>query len=218
MKIIAIYRALTPTLLEHAGRYAQTGICKIPVDGPISVSQEGLDGDIQVDRVNHGGLDKALYVYTHENYRYWETTLNSVPLAPGIFGENLTVTAMPDNEIHIGDRFRIGPILAEVTQPRVPCFKLGLRMQDPGFVSTFLQSGRTGFYLRILETGVLNPGDPIRPASRDTKRVSISYAMRALLKSPHQEETIRRVLSVDALSDAWRHDLEKRLQHAKETP
>lgn len=219
MNVIAIHRALTPSVIEFAGRTTRTGLCKTPVSGSIAVGLEGLEGDIQVDRANHGGPDKALYVYTLENYRHWERLLNSDPLTPGTFGENLTVTAMPDHDISIGDQFRIGPILVQVTQPRVPCFKLGLRMKDSHFVGAFLKSGRTGFYLRVLETGVLSPGDTIRCESRDTGRVTIDYATRALLKGPHQQETIQKVLSVAALSEAWRQDLEKRLEKpSKETP
>ena len=222
MKVVALNRALTPSYLEHENRNTLTGICKIPVTGPIHVGQQGLDGDIQVDRKNHGGPDKAVYVYSQENYRYWDSALNTpTPLEPGVFGENLTVTAMPDAKVHIGDTFRIGGILVQVTQPRVPCFKLGLRMGDPSFVATFLTSGRAGFYLRVLEEGDINQNDAIICESQDHGKISIEYAMQALLKGPHQIEVIQEVLSVNALSAAWRQDLEKRLDHKKppkETP
>jgi len=208
MELLAISLSGRQTL-EHEGRQAETGICKRPVDGPVQVTAEGVVGDVQVDRKNHGGADKAVYAYTVENYRFWEQELGR-PLPYGQFGENLAVSGMLDETVHIGDIFRIGPLECQVTQPRVPCFKLGLRMQDPGFVRRFHQSGRVGFYLRVLKAGELKPGDAIERLHEDPGGLNIRDAMLALGKNPLQQEIIRRALDIPALSQAWREDLRKK--------
>lgn len=123
MKLISINQA-TPRQLEYRQQLILTGIFKEPVAGPITVTDFGIEGDVQVDRENHGGKDKAIYVYTVENYRFWQTELGREAFPHGQFGENFTVSEMPDEEIHIGDIFQIGAIIVQVTQPRVPCFKL----------------------------------------------------------------------------------------------
>lgn len=195
--------------LEHQGRKTQTGICKEPVSGSVYVSTEGIEGDVQADRENHGGVDKAVYAYAVENYRYWEQELER-QLPYGQFGENLAVTGLTDELVHIGDIFRLGQIEAQVTQPRVPCFKLGMRMGDNGFVGRFHFSGRVGFYLRILKEGSLNPGDAIEKLQADPAGLTIRDAMLALNKNPRQREIIARALAIPALSQAWRESLQKK--------
>lgn len=208
MKLLAISLS-GPQVLEHGGRSAQTGICKQPVAGPVQATAEGLLGDTQVDRENHGGADKAVYAYTAENYRFWEQELGrSLPY--GQFGENLAVSGLPDEAVHIGDIFRIGAVECQVTQPRVPCFKLGLRMEDPGFVRRFHHSGRVGFYLRVLKEGPLKAGDPIERLHTDPGQLNIRDAMLALSPNPRQQDIIRRALAIPALSQAWRDSLRKK--------
>ena len=137
-----------------------TGIFKAPVAGPVMPRTLNLDGDAQADLGGHGGIYKAAYAYTLEKYRYWADALARTDFAPaGQFGENFTVEGMPDDEIGIGDVFRVGAALVEVSQPRVPCFKLGIRMGIPDFQKQFAQSCRVGFYLRVLEDGEVCPGD-----------------------------------------------------------
>lgn len=208
MQLLAISLSGRQTL-EFRGRRAETGICKQPVEGPVQATACGLVGDTQVDRENHGGADKAIYAYAEENYRYWERELGR-PLPYGQFGENLAVAGMPDEAVHIGDIFRIGEVECQVTQPRVPCFKLGLRMEEPGFVGRFHHSGRVGFYLRVLKEGRLRPGDPIERLAEDPGQLSIRDAMLALNKNPRQQEIIRRALAIPALSQAWRDSLRKK--------
>lgn len=210
MKLLTISLA-TARQVEHRGHWVSTGIYKEPVEGPTSVGVLGLDGDVQVDRENHGGPDKAVYAYTEENYRFWESELKQGPFPHGQFGENLTVSGMPDEAVHIGDVFRIGGVLAQVTQPRVPCFKLGLKMGDPQFVGVFRHSGRVGFYLRVLEAGVVKAGDGIERIREDERRVNIRDAMLAVNKGPRQREFIEKVLAVPALSIAWRDELLQKL-------
>lgn len=209
MELLAISLAV-PKQVEYNQRWISTGIYKEPVSRPVRATALGLEGDVQVDRKNHGGQDKAIYAYTVENYRFWEQELNRGSFPYGQFGENFTVTGLPDEAVHIGDLFRIGPILVQVTQPRVPCFKLGLKMGDPLFVNAFLRSGRAGFYLRVLEEGEVSPGDTIMRIRVDEERLTLRDAMLALVKGPRQHEIIDRALRIDALSEAWREDLEKR--------
>lgn len=195
--------------LECLGRSAMTGICKQSVPGPVTVTREGIIGDSQADRKNHGGIDKAVYAYATENYRYWEEQLGK-PLPYGQFGENLAVSGMTDEQVHIGDIFRIGPVEVQVTQPRVPCFKLGMRMEDAGFVRRFHHSGRVGFYLRVLQEGFLSTGDTIERLHADAGKLTIAEAMLALHKNPRQAEIIARALDIPALSQAWRDSLMKK--------
>lgn len=197
------------TRLEYQGQQIETGIFKKPVPYPVRVTATGLDGDRQADLKHHGGVDKAVYAYTVENYRFWARELGR-ELSFGQFGENFTVSGMLDEHVHIGDIFRIGQIKAQVSQPRVPCFKLGIKMQDPAFVARFLHSGRVGFYLRILEEGVVTADDPVELLESDPAKLCICEAMMALTKGPRQQEIIRRALAIPALSLAWRDDLEKR--------
>ena len=195
--------------VEYQGRRIETGIYKQPVTGLVRVTVSGLDGDVQADRKHHGGADKAVYAYTVENYRFWERELGKI-LPFGQLGENFAVNGMPDEEVHIGDVFSIGEIIVQVTQPRVPCFKLGIKMGDPGFVARFHHSGRVGFYLRVLQEGVVTAGDPIELLEADPAQLCISVAMLALTKGPRQQEIISRALAISALSQAWREDLQTR--------
>lgn len=209
-KILSINLAQS-RVVEYLEKAIETGIYKQPVEGPVLTGICGLQGDIQVDTKNHGGPDKALYVYTHENYRHWETDRLDSSYPYGQFGENLTVTGMPDEQVHIGDIWRIGSIVTQVTQPRVPCFKLGIKMGDSSFVKTFLTSGRVGFYLRVLEVGYLQVGDTLECLEGGVYGLSVRDAMMAIVKGPRQREIIQQALSIPALSEAWRVDLQQRL-------
>jgi MOSC domain-containing protein YiiM len=213
VELLAISLA-EPKQIEYECRTISTGIYKTPVDGPVKAGAFGLEGDMQADLKNHGGKDKAIYVYTVENYRFWEQELKRPPLPFGQFGENFTVTGMPDETVHIGDVFQIGNIVAQVTQPRVPCFKLGIRMGDPGFVSTFLSSGRTGFYFRVLKEGSVRSGDSIALLQEDEERLNIRDAMLAVRQGPRQQEIIERALRIEALSQSWQNKLEKRRERS----
>ncbi len=197
------------TRIEHQGHSKITGICKQPVNGPVKVSKQGMEGDQQADRKNHGGVDKAVYAYAVENYRFWEAELGrSLPF--GQFGENLAVSGMTDDVIHIGDIFNFGAVEVQVTQPRVPCSKLGMRMEDAEFVGRFHFSGRVGFYLRVLKEGMINLGDNIIRLHADEGGLTIRDAMLALNKNPRQQEIINRALAIPALSQAWRESIKKK--------
>lgn len=210
MQLLSISRGV-PQTVDHNGSPVLTGIFKTPVAGAVPVGVSGLEGDGQADLQNHGGLDKAICAYTVENYAYWQQVLGRTGMPHGQFGENFTVDSMPDEAVCLGDTFRVGEILVQVTQPRVPCFKLGIRMGLPAFAGQFMVSGRVGFYLRVLQTGTVRAGDVIERVHADTEGLTIRDCMLALQEGPRQQEIIRRALSVAAMSDAWRDSLQQRL-------
>ncbi len=211
MKIIAV-SVSKPVEIEHNGELIRTGIFKEPVSGRVLATYTGLEGDGQADLAVHGGADKAIYVYSIDHYAYWESELGLSGLPCGQFGENLTVEGLRDDEVHIGDRFRCGQAVFEVTQPRIPCFKLGIRMNSPRFPKQFLRSRRVGFYVRVLAEAKLGSGDLIEKIAGHPCRLSVSESLLALTKGPQQFKVIRRALAIDALSEAWRQDLRIRLE------
>lgn len=149
-----------PVSLEFNGKKVTTGIFKTPVTGNVALTELGVEGDSVVDKKVHGGLDQAVYLYHREDYDWWAEALGS-PLAVGTFGENLTISGSGDIAWTIGDRLKINDVVLEITAPRTPCFKLGVRMQDPGFVQKFAKANRPGAYARIIKTGSLSAGDAI---------------------------------------------------------
>jgi MOSC domain-containing protein YiiM len=189
--------------IPNGTRTTRTGIVKEPVDGRVPLGREGFTGDRQADRRVHGGPEMAAYLYSADDYRWWEDELGR-PLPPGTFGENLTVTGLRDGEVHIGDRFRLGTALVEVTAPREPCFKLGLRMEDPRFVVRFRKAGRTGFYVRVLEEGDVGAGDPIERVERDAQGFTVLDAHLAMTGDRGDAAALRRAAGVVRLKSDWR--------------
>jgi len=200
-----------PRDVREGKRTVRTGIFKEPVVGPRLLTRTQLEGDGQADLENHGGASKAAYAYSADHYAPWQRELDR-PLPFGQFGENFTVTGLTEEKVHIGDVFRVGEARVEVTQPRVPCFKLGIRMGDPGFVGVFLESLRSGFYLRVLEEGRVAAGDRFERQSEGPDRVTVAEAMRLLFFDKKDLEGARRVLGVPALSPEWRAEFEKRVR------
>src|SRR6266700_1977581 len=149
------------------GQIVETGIFKKAVEGRIAVRRLNLEGDRQADLTVHGGLEKAIYAYPAEYYHFWREQFPEMDLPWGMFGENLTVEGLLDETVHIGDRFRVGSAHVVVTQPRVPCYKLGLKFGRDDILKRFLQSGLTGFYFAVLKEGEVAAGDPIRLLHRD---------------------------------------------------
>ncbi len=201
-----------PREVEDRGRRVRTGIFKAPVAGRVAVGPLGLEGDGQADLESHGGADKAVYLYSLDDTAYWEQELGRAPLPPGQLGENLSVRGLDDDEVHIGDVLCVGSARLEVSQARVPCFKLGIRMESPAFPKRFLRSARTGFYARVLDAGDVGAGDAVGRAAIGPGAVSVRSAFRllhGLAPDGHATpEAIRRVLEVPALSDAWRGEFE----------
>ena len=161
MKLLSVNVSL-PEEVAYKGKTVTTGIFKEPVRARVKVNTLNIEGDGQADLIGHGGEFRAVYVYSFDNYAYWERKLGRTDFKFGQFGENFTVEGMLDEDIHVGDRFRVGTALFEVTQPRVPCYKLAIKMGVEGFYSRILESGRLGFYFRVLEEGEIGAGDAIK--------------------------------------------------------
>ena len=166
-----------PRDVAHRGRTVRTAIYKDPVLFRVRARRLGLEGDGQADRRVHGGPDKAVYAYDLSGYAHWRTELG-VDFPHGQFGENLTVEGMPETDVRIDDVYRVGGALLQVSQPRSPCSKLALKMERPTFPKAFIRSGRTGFYLRVLEEGELGAGDPIELVSRQPGAVTVEKMVR----------------------------------------
>jgi len=201
-----------PRGVPWRGGMVSTSIFKEPVPGRVRVAGVNLEGDRQADLTVHGGPDKAVYVYPAEHYPAWEQELGrSLPW--GAFGENLTVSGLPlEDAICIGDRLRAGSAELLVVQPRLPCFKLGVRFNDPGMLRRFLVSGRTGYYLRILSEGDVAADDAIDVVERHPGRVPVSEVTRLFTRDRHDAEGLRRVLAVGALPEDWRPTFEEALE------
>jgi len=203
MRVVSVNVGL-PRRVVWRRREVTTGIFKEPVDGPARVGGLNLDGDRQADLTVHGGADKAVYLYRAEHYPYWHEELGRT-LPWGTFGENLTVQGTPpEDEVGIGDRVRVGTAELVVTQPRLPCFKLGLRFDDPRMVARFLDAGRSGYYLRVAKEGEVAAGDEIELLERHPAGVAVSEITRLFARDRGDAAAVRRVLAVDALPADWR--------------
>ncbi|CAN5816842.1 hypothetical protein BH18ACT11_BH18ACT11_08070 [soil metagenome] len=210
MKLLSV-NISPPKEVVHGRKTVTTGIFKAPVDGRIMLRKLNLDGDGQADLVGHGGIYKAAYAYSVENYDYWERELGRTDFAFGQFGENFTVERMLEDEIHVGDVFRVGGALVEVTQPRVPCYKLGIKMGLRGFEKKFLASGRVGFYLRVLEEGKVGAGDALHRVTTGPERMTVQEICHLLYFDPENLAGARKALGIRALSTGWRQSFEERL-------
>lgn len=213
MKLVSINVSL-PKTVYHQGRQVNTGIYNEPVAGRVMVRKLNVDGDGQADLKVHGGVYKAVYIYDIENIRYWRKKLGRDDLAYGHFGENFSVEGMPDDRIYIGDIFRIGDVLLEVTQPRVPCFKLEIKMGLPGFSGQFLASGRLGFYCRVIAEGYVEAGDLIARTQLGPEKISVREFARLYYFEPHNWAKIRRIMRIPALPPGWRRAFGKHLKTA----
>jgi MOSC domain-containing protein YiiM len=190
-------------------RLVRTSIFKSPVAGPIPIRNDNLAGDAQSDLSVHGGRAKAIYAYPHEHYAFWRDQLPGVDLRPGHFGENLTIEGLLEEDVHLGDRLRIGSAELVVTQPRLPCYKLGIRFGREDMVKRFLASRRTGFYLSVAVEGELGAGDAIDIVDRHPAAVSIPELLRMYLKEGVAPHRLREAIAIPMLSDAWRRDFRK---------
>jgi MOSC domain-containing protein YiiM len=199
-----------PREVEWKGRKVLTGIFKRPVDAKVPVRRLNIDGDGQADPTVHGGPDKAVYAYPIEHYGPWAEHLG-YELSPGNFGENLTTQGLLEDAVHIGDEFRVGTARLVITQPRLPCFKLGIRFGEPGMVKSFLQAGKPGIYFAVLEEGEVGPGDSIERLVEDASRITVSDMLRLVLDQDAAPAALRRLLGVPSLAAVWRKTLEERL-------
>ncbi len=203
MKLISVNVGL-PRDVSWGEKVVKTGIFKEPVSKRVMVHSLNLDGDGQADLTVHGGLDKAVYVYPFEHYDYWRSELPDVELMPGSFGENFTTTGLREEEINIGDCFDIGTVKLMVTQPRMPCYKLGIRLGRPDMVKRFLASRRTGFYFRVLQEGEVGAGDTLELVSRDDNEITVADITRLYVREQDDPELLHRAAQLEALPKSWR--------------
>jgi len=207
MKLLSINVSM-PQLVRIHGKQVETGLFKVPVSGPVAVNKLNLQGDGQADLSVHGGADKAVYAYPWENILHWKEALQRDDLGPGSFGENLTADGLSEAEVAIGDEFAIGTARFLVTQPRLPCSKLALALETPSIGKPFMESGRTGFYLRVLQEGAIEAGDSIYPLpSREPARVTIAEFVGLYRAKRATREQIRNLLSLAALPEDWKNRL-----------
>jgi MOSC domain-containing protein YiiM len=200
-----------PREVTHRGRGVRTGIFKQPVPGRVRVGRLNLDGDRQADLRVHGGVDKAVYAYPAEHYPYWLQVLGRKDFPFGQFGENLTVRGMQEDEVRVGDVLAIGTARLQVSQPRSPCFKLGIRMDSPGILRPFLESGRIGFYLRVLEEGEIGAGDRIELVARDPGGVSVREISALYHFGSPDREALEKAVRLGSLAPGWRAAIAERL-------
>jgi MOSC domain-containing protein YiiM len=220
MKLLSVNVA-EPRTVFHKLRLVRTGIFKTPVKGRVMMRRLNIDGDGQADLKNHGGEYKAVYTYDIQNYAHWKKELGRDDFAHGQFGENLTTEGMAEDQVCIGDIFRIGGAVAEVTQPRNPCFKLGIRVADKMFVRNFLESGLLGIYLRVIEEGEIGAGDAFKRIGAGPEQITVREMARLRNFSDDDLELTRRALRIPALApeikELFKIRLEKAGQPAEET-
>jgi MOSC domain-containing protein YiiM len=213
MKIVALSVGLPREVMWH-GRVVTTAIFKEPVAERVMLRKLDLDGDRQADLSVHGGEHKAVYCYPVEHYAYWKKELPEHPLPMGSFGENFTTRGLLEDGVYLGDRFSIGSAEVAVTQPRLPCYKLGIKFRSDLMVKRFLASRRSGFYLMVTREGEVGAGDEIKIVSRDANRVSIADVNRlytTLKYKDSDEDIVRRALKVETFPEDWKEDLAGRL-------
>ena len=203
MKLLSVNVGL-PREVEWNGKIIRTSIFKAPVSGRVRVAKLNLEGDQQSDLSVHGGIDKAVYAYPSEHYRFWREELSGTDLPWGAFGENFTTEGLLEEAVHIGDRFRVGSAEFVVTQPRMPCFKLGIRFDRPDIVKRFLQSGRAGFYFAVLKEGEVTAGDSIELLKRDEHGVTVADVVNLYRRDATNQDLLRRVSELSSLPKSWR--------------
>ena len=208
MKLLSV-NVSQPKEVSYNGKRIKTGIFKEPVSGRTMMRQLNLDGDGQGDPTVHGGIHKAVYIYTIEHYDYWKRELVRDDLTYGQFGENLTVEGLLEETVHIGDVFRVGEALVEVSQPRVPCFKLGIKMGNARIVKPFLASERVGFYVRVLEEGEVGAGDAIERTKVGEGQMTVKEIVHLLHFDDTNAEAAKKAASLPALSPGWRDSFEE---------
>jgi MOSC domain-containing protein YiiM len=182
-KVISVNVGTPKEIAKKGSRKIFSAIFKMPIHGPVTVRRLNLDGDRQADLTVHGGADKAVYVYPSEHYTYWKEKFPDMKLDWGSFGENLTTEGFLESEVHLGDQFDIGTAQFEVSQPRLPCFKLGIRFADDAMVKLFLDSERTGFYLRVLKEGEIEAGDEIKRVHNNRHAETITSIVQTVKES-----------------------------------
>ncbi len=215
MKVLSVNVGL-PREVRAGGRAVLTSIFKDPAPGLVAIVGDNLVGDRQSDLTVHGGPFKAVYAYPSEHYDFWRHELPGVELPWGSFGENLTITGLLEDDVHVGDRLRVGSAELVVTQPRLPCFKLGIRFGRADMVRRFQRSGRTGFYFSVARAGEMGAGDPLTVIERHPAAVSIPEIFAMYIDGAGEQARVRQVVELPALPDSWRAELRQLLDQDAE--
>jgi MOSC domain-containing protein YiiM len=203
MKLVSVNVGL-PRIVMRNGEPISTGIFKESVAGRVMLRTLNLDGDRQADLSVHGGPSKAVYVYPSEHYEYWKHELPGMDLPWGMFGENFTTEGLHEAQLSIGDQFRIGSAVVMVTEPRLPCYKLGVRFGRADIIKKFLVSERTGFYLAVLQEGAVAGGDRFELIDKNKQSVRVSDVTRLYTRDKHNTDLLRRAIQVEALPESWK--------------
>jgi MOSC domain-containing protein YiiM len=210
MRVLSVNAGL-PREVIWRGKPVTTGIYKEPVAGPVRIRTLNLEGDRQADLRVHGGRDKAVYAYPSEFYELWSRVRPELAFGPGMFGENLTTEGLLDSDVSIGDRFRVGTGELVVTQPRLPCFKLGIKMGRDEFVTEFLERGLYGFYLAVVREGEVEAGDSIVELVRDPRGFRVTEIARLYARDRDDAEGMQRAANLDVLPQSWRSYFRKKV-------
>src|SRR5712664_1628613 len=220
MKLVSVNTGMPREVSWH-GRTVTTAIFKEPAGGRVALRKLNLDGDRQADLSVHGGEHKAVYCYSLAHYGYWKRELPGRELPMGMFGENFTIDdggeGLLEESVHLGDRFSIGTAEVAVTQPRLPCYKLGVRFESDDMVKRFLASGRTGFYVAVLREGEVGAGDEMKVMAREANAVAVSEITRLYVAKRFGEaeiRAVRRALRVEELPESWKEYFRERLRQA----
>ena len=213
MELISI-NVSQPKTINYQDNAIVTGIFKTPINGTVKLTKLNLEGDGQADLKVHGGVNKAIYVYPFEHYDFWKNELNRNDFSYGQFGENFTILGVLEDQIHMGDIFRIGSAVLEVTQPRMPCYKLGIKMQLATFPKKFLKSGRSGFYMKVLEEGEVKAKESFEITHTNDKDLTVRDLWHLVFFDPENTEDAIRALKLPSLGPEWRQPLEQRLVKA----
>ena len=214
MKILSVNVGLPRKVLFN-GQIITTAIFKDPVKGPIMVRKLNLDGDKQADLTVHGGMDKAVYSYPAEHYDYWRKQFPNMDLIWGMFGENFTTEGLMEDAVNVGDQFQIGSATKLVaTQPRMPCYKLGVRFGRMDVIRRFMASGRPGIYFKVLQEGGVETGDEIKIIRRDKINVTVKDIVSLYIAKDNIDniETMRRAIKIETLPEGWRYEFKQKIK------
>ena len=211
-KLLSVNLALPREVTWH-GKRVTTGIFKEPIQRRVMMRRLNLDGDQQADLTVHGGMSKAVYAYPSEHYSYWRTELPGMDLSWGMFGENFTTEGLLEDAVYIGDRFQIGETEVMVTEPRMPCYKLGIKFGRADIIKRFLASRRSGFYFAVMREGLVGAGDTVGLIRREQEEISVADITRLYAFDKDDVKSLRRAIQVEALPESWKgyfqHQLEK---------
>jgi MOSC domain-containing protein YiiM len=216
MKILSVNVGL-PREVKFKGEIVTTGIFKEPVKGRVKLRKLNLDGDRQADLTVHGGIDKAVYAYPSEHYEYWQHELPDMDFSWGMFGENFTTVGLIEDSVNIGDKFQIGTSQLIVTQPRMPCYKLGIKFGRTDMIRKFLKSRRPGIYFKVLKEGEVGEGDEIELFSKNKTSVTINDIVRLYVEDKKDVETMKKAISIESLPNGWKHHFQEQIRQQELT-